>query len=339
VGKKPLISLAVATGLIEAIEAAGAAADEVLGPCGLTRSMFGDLHGFIASSDFARVLEEAARATGDECFGLHFAERYHPKDIGPLTYVVINSPTIAAGFENAGRYLQVHNQALKSSLVIEGPRASLRFGFSGLAVMIPRQQNEFGMAVAISTVRLMAGSHWAPIEVQFAHPAPRVTSEHARIFGAPVSFGRSANALVMEREFLDHQVPAADKRLYPILRRYLEGVLKEMPVEDRLLGSVRRAIGESMRDGEPKLAPVARKIAMSPRSLQRRLKEDGMEFKTLVDDTRRRFAVHYLGDRRHTLTEVAYLVGYSEVSAFNRAFKRWTGSTPADYRRRVAPSK
>jgi AraC-like DNA-binding protein len=311
----------------------------VLGSCGLTRSTFAGPHGFIASSAFAQVLEEAARATGDECFGLHFAERYQPKDIGPLTYVVINSPTMAAGFENAGRYLRVHNQAAKASLVVEGHRASLRSGFSGLAIATPRQQNEFSMTVAISTVRLMAGSQWAPLEVQFAHPAPRLTSEHARIFRAPISFGHPANALVMEREFLDQQVPAADKRLYPILRRYLDGVLKEMPVEDPLLASVRRAIGESMRDGEPKLAPVARKVAMSPRSLQRRLKEHEMEFKTLVDDTRRRFAVHYLRDRRHTLTEVAYLIGYSEVSAFNRAFKRWTGATPADYRRRAAQAK
>jgi AraC-like DNA-binding protein len=328
-----MISLAAATGLIEAIQGAGGAPDHVLRPLGLTRSMFVDPHGFIAASDFAQVLEGAARATGDECFGLHFGERYHPKNIGPLLYVTINSPTMAVGFENVERYLRVHNEAAKFSLVREGRWASARFGFSGLAVAIPRQQNDFSMAVLISTVRLMAGSDWAPIEIQFAHPAPRTVSEHTRIFGAPVSFGHPTNALVMEREFLERQVPAADERLYPILRRYLDGALKEMPAEDLLLASVRRAIGESMRDGNPKLAPVARKIAMSPRSLQRRLKEYGMEFNMLVDDTRRRFSIHYLRDRKHTLTEIAYLVGYSEVSAFNRAFKRWTGSTPADYRR------
>jgi AraC-like DNA-binding protein len=327
-----MISLAAATGLIEAIQAAGGTPDHVLRPLGLTRSMFADPHGFIASSDFAQVLEEAARATGDECFGLHFGERYHPKNIGPLLYVTVNSPTMAVGFENVERYLRVHNEVAKFSLVIEGRWVSARFGFSGLAVAIPRQQNDFSMAVLISTVRLMAGSDWAPIEVQLAYPAPRMVSEHTRIFSAPVSFGHPTNALVMEREFLERQVPAADERLYPILRRYLDGVLKEMPAEDLLLASVRRAIAESMRDGSPKLALVARKIAMGPRSLQRRLKEYGMEFNMLVDDTRRRFSVHYLRDRKHTLTEIAYLVGYSEVSAFNRAFKRWTGSTPADYR-------
>jgi AraC-like DNA-binding protein len=331
-----MISLAAATGLIEAIEAAGCPPDRVLRPLGLTRSALGDPHGFIPSSDFAQLLEEAAQATGDESFGLHFGERFHPKNIGLLTYVVINSPTVSAAFENVGRYLRVHNEAARSSVVVEGRWASARHEFSGLTVAVPRQQNEFSTAVAIGTVRLMAGSDWVPIEVRFAHPAPHALAEHARIFGAPVSFGHDANALVMEREFLERQVPAADERLYPILRRYLEGVLAEMPAEDRLLASVRRAIGESIRDGNPKLAAVAKKVALSPRSLQRQLREFGTEFNALVDDTRRRFSIHYLRDRKHTLTEVAYLVGYSEVSAFNRAFRRWTGSTPADYRREAA---
>jgi AraC-like DNA-binding protein len=94
-----------------------------------------------------------------------------------------------------------------------------------------------------------------------------------------------------------------------------------------------------MRDGDPKLTRVAKKIAMSPRSLQRQLKEHGVDFKQLMDDTRRRFALNYLRDRRNTLTDVAFLLGYSELSAFNRAFRRWTGSAPLDCRRRLAHNR
>ena len=107
-----------------------------------------------------------------------------------------------------------------------------------------------------------------------------------------------------------------------------------MPQEDILLASVRRAVGESMRNGDPKLAQVAGRIAIGPRTLQRRLNDYDVDFKTLVDDTRRRFALNYLRDRRHTLAEIAYLLGYSEVSAFNRAFRRWTGTTPQVFRGR-----
>src|SRR5207244_382276 len=108
-----------------------------------------------------------------------------------------------------------------------------------------------------------------------------------------------------------------------------------IPREDSLLGSIRKAVAESMRDGDPKLARVAKKMAMGPRTIQRRLKEYGFDFKKLVEDTRQRFAVSYLKDRKNSLTEVAFLLGYSELSAFNRAFKRWTRSTPLDYQRKM----
>jgi AraC-like DNA-binding protein len=108
-----------------------------------------------------------------------------------------------------------------------------------------------------------------------------------------------------------------------------------MPREDSLLASVRRATAETMRDGNLKLARVAKQMAMSARTLQRQLKERGVDFKQLTDETRRRFAINYLKERKNTLTEVAFLLGYSEVSAFNRAFKRWTGSTPLEYRRSI----
>jgi len=330
---RPMISLAAATGLVEAIGAAGGDPREVARAAALDPAVLSQLDGSIACSDFARLLQEAARITGDGCFGLHFGERYQPKHIGPLVYVVLNSPTIGVGFENVIRYLHVHNQAAVISLDVEPPWAYLRFGLQGVPIETARQQTEYGMVVALTTIRLMAGSRWTPLDVQFAHQGPPDTSEHVRIFGAPVSFGAATNAFVIEPQFLERQVPAADEGLYPILRTYLDRVLKEMPREDRVLASVRRAIGESMREGDPKLPVVARKIGTSQRTLQRRLREHGTDFKALVDDTRRRFSLNYLKDRSNTPTEIAYLLGYSEVSAFNRAFRRWTGSTPARYRR------
>jgi len=330
---RPTISLAATTGLIDAIKTAEGDPDQVLRAVGLDRADLSRPDGFMACADFARILEEAARVTGDDCFGLHFGEQYQPKNIGPFISVVLNSPTIAAAFDNTIRYLKVHNAAAEVSLAFEGPRAYLRQSFIGLAVESTRQQAEYGLVVALNTIRMMVGSRWAPLEVQFAHRTPRQTSEHARVFGAPVSFAAPTNAMVFDREFVERQVPAADDRLYPIMRRYLDQVLQEMPREAAALASVRRAVGEAMREGDPKLADVARKIALSPRTLQRRLKDQGLDFKGLVDDTRRRFSLSYLKDAQHSLTEIAYLLGYSEVSAFNRAFKRWTGSTPVSYRR------
>ncbi|HXJ84508.1 MAG TPA: AraC family transcriptional regulator [Candidatus Methylomirabilis sp.] len=335
---KPMISLAAATGLVEAIKVAGTDPDELLRAFGLDRSTVSDPHRYMPASDFARLLEEAALATGDDCFGLHFGEHFNPKDFGPLTYVVLNAPTMLASIKDVARYLRVYNEAAEVTFSVEGRWAYLRHRLVNLDIENPRQQNEFALAVGLSTIRLMAGTRWSPTEVQFAHPAPRVTSEHPRVFGAPVSFGCETNAFVIERELIERQVPAADERLYPILRQYLDRALAEVPRDDALILSVRKAIGESMCHGDPTLAAVAGKAAMSPRTLQRRLAADGVDFKALVADTRRRFAVHYLRQPSPTLTEIAYLLGYSEVSAFNRAFKRWTGATPSEYRRGASRS-
>jgi AraC-like DNA-binding protein len=330
---RPTISLAAATGLIDAIKSAEGDPDQVLHSVGLDRAALSRPDGFIACADFARLLEEAARATGDECFGLHFGEQYQPKNIGPLVYVVLNSPTIAVALDNVVRFLKVHNQAAEVTVAVEGPRLHLRESLIGVPVEGARQQVEYGLAVTLNTIRMMVGSRWVPMEVQLAHRAPRDTSEHARVFGAPVSFDCPATAFVLDRDFVERQVPAADEHLYPILRRYLEQIAQELPREDAALASARRAVGELVRDGDPKLTEVARRLAMSPRTLQRRLREHGLDFRGLVDDTRRRFSLGYLRDPQHTPTEIAYLLGYSEVSAFNRAFKRWTGSTPVGYRR------
>ena len=335
VSARPMISVAATTGLLDAIAARGGDPDQILRQFQIDRSAFSEPEGFIPSSIFAGILEVAAQATADDCFGLHLGENYNPRNIGPLVYVVLNSPTIRAGIENFERYLQVYNEAAEWFFTSEGNRGYIRYLLPDLGINSLRHSNEHGMTIAFNMLRMMVGSHWAPKEVQFAHEAPKQTSEHLRIFHAPVSFGCKTNAIVIDSQFVEREVPAADQRLYQILKGYLDQVLSEMPREDSLLASVRRATAETMRDGDLKLARVAKQMAMSARTLQRQLKERRVDFKQLTDETRRQFAVNYLKDRKNTLTEVAFLLGYSELSAFNRAFKRWTGLTPLDYRRSV----
>ena len=329
-----MISSAAAAGFVEAIEAAGRDPDDVLRPVGLDRSAVSDRHGFIPSAAFTLALEEAARVTGDDCFGLHFGERYHPKDIGALAYVVLNSPTIAVAFENVARYLRIYNEAATVSFVQGDKHAFLQHQLRDVPLQRRRQHEEYALTVGLAVIRMMAGSEWRPLEVWFEHEAPPRTSEHARVFGAPVLFRCDGNVMVIERDFCDRQVPTADRRLYPILEDYLERQLEKRPTENRFVVSVRTAIGNAMKEGEPKVTDVAAAIGLSVRTLQRRLGESGVDYRALVDDIRHELALRYLRDRRHTLSDVAYLLGYSEISAFSRAFRRWTGATPSDYRRR-----
>lgn len=331
---RAMISVAAATGLPGAIAAAGGNVDQVLSAVHLDRGVFTRSDDFLPAATFAAILNEAARITNDDCFGLHFGEHFDPKAIGPLVYVALNSPTIGAGIENVERYLHVYDSSAKWSCELEGDRGYIRFGATNLEIEDLRQSNEHGMILVLNTLRMMIGSQWAPLEVQFAHAAPAQITEHHRIFRAPVLFGFDMNSLVIERSLTEAPVPAADDKLYPIVKRYLERALNEIPKEDDFFAIVRKAIAESMRAGDPTLVRVAKKLGVSPRTLERRLKERGTRFKKLMDDTRRRFAMDYLDELEHTLTQVAFLLGYSEVSAFNRAFKRWTGLSPMRYRRK-----
>jgi AraC-like DNA-binding protein len=328
-----MISVSAGTGLLDAITSAGGNVDRLLRSAGLHRSALADRDGYIENATFARILELAALETADACFGLHFGERFDPRDIGALGYVVLNSPTVAIALHNVERYLHLHNEAAKVSFSMEHERSHLRFLLAAPTTESTRQHHEYSMALALKALRTLAGSNWHPLEVRLAHKAPENVTEHRRIFGQRTIFGCASNEFAFDNKSLEAPSAAADARLYRILKRHAERLLSEMPRETGLL-PVRQAIVEAMQEGVPNLAEVAKRMALSPRTLQRRLDQHGVVFKKLLDDTRRRFALDYLKTRKRSLTEIAFLLGYSEASAFNRAFRRWTGSTPADYRNR-----
>jgi AraC-like DNA-binding protein len=330
---RPMISASVTIGLLEAIEDADVDPRKVLESLDLDPAVFSRAEGFIPCSSFARMLEGVAELTGDCAFGLRFGARSNPKNIGALTYAVLNSPTVAAAFETGARYLHLHNEAAQVTFSEENNLSYLCYSVKPLDFDEPRQFIEYGMAAALNTLRVMVGSQWSPREVHFAHDPPPTTSEHLQLFRAPVMFSCASSAVVMDSEFCQRPIPAADPNLFKVLNRYLENVLSDTPKEDQSFELVRRKIAEAIKDGNPNLGKVARSMACSTRTLQRQLNTCGTDFRSLLDDTRKRLALAYLRDSNNTLTQIAFLLGYSEVSTFNRSFKRWTGKTPLDYRR------
>jgi AraC-like DNA-binding protein len=333
-----MISLAATTGLLHRIAEVGGSPDEVLRAAGVPRSAFSGFDGFIANAAFSRVLEEAARLTGDGFFGLHFGERFDPTDLGALHYVVCNSPTVADAIANIVRYIHVHNRGATVWWDVEGTRGYLCYKLTAAGTESQRQHNEFSMAVSVKGFRMLAGPLWTPSRIQFMHPVPDDLAELIRVFGCGLGFGHSCNAVVFDRDLLERVVPDADPRLYPILKEHVERVLSESPMSNDVLRAVSRAIAESFGDGHPSLERIGKKLGISSRTLERRLNEHGVVFRNLVSDIRRRLALDHLKRGTRTLAEIAFLLGYSEVSAFNRAFKRWCGSTPSQYRGTVSSS-
>ena len=180
--------------------------------------------------------------------------------------------------------------------------------------------------------RIVTNQDWKPHEVRFAHSSPPRPRDHEQFFKAPVCFGAGENALVLPRPVLELSCAAADPALLGMLDRYATERLRRTPASATFVDRVRAELSEELHDGDPSAEGLARRLKMSVRTLNRKLAAEETSYRQLLDRLRHRLAVRLLNDRRVSVSEVAFLAGFSELSAFNRAFKRWTGLTPSAFR-------
>jgi AraC-like DNA-binding protein len=307
----------------------------VLKEVGLTRVQVSDPDERIPFHKHTALMEVAARLTGDRCFGMRLGMTIHPKQAGALGFMALSSTTLGDALRNFARYLHVLTEGAELEIELRGDHAAL----IGL-IVDPRasdklQAREFGIAGLLSICRAITGEEVTPRCVEFRHGKPRDTSEHERTFGAPVRFGRERNALVLRREVLELPIETADSALLKALTRCSrEAVGEREPARD-LAHRVRELVASRLPAGDPAMDGVARELGMSARTLARRLEEVGASYRELVEDLRHRLARRYLREEQMRMGQIAYMLGYSDVTAFNHAFRRWTGSAPSEYRARL----
>lgn len=292
----------------------------------------------VPRSQKQRLWDAAVELTGDQDFGLHLAEWVSlcPEEhMDVLAYAVRSCATLGEHYRRMGRYVRLLHEGTFLALEEGESEARLVHGLRD-GTDAPRQPVECMLALAVLQGRRTAGDDLAPRAVCFAHAGPARPIEQERLFRAPVRYGCPRNELVLDRGALDRPQLHAEPRLLAVLDRRIEEMLNGIPEEHTFSVRVKRAMADHLMDGDPPVGLVAGKLHMSPRSLQRRLQDEGTSFARLLSDLRCDLAKLYLRERRSTLSEVAFLLGFAEVSAFHRAFKRWTGQTPAEYRR-VAP--
>lgn len=281
----------------------------------------------------ARIWKAAAVATGDPDLGLHFAEwvlAYPASRFDLLRFAVNSCSTLGDHFSRMERYIRLLQPETFVRLTREGSVARLAHGLTNGAVP-PREPVDCMLALALLNARLAVKQEVPLLEARFAYAVPRSLVELTRVFGRTLRFGAPVSELLFDASVLDFPQPSAEPRLLALLDDQIEGLIAALP--DELASSrVRRAIVELLPDREPTLALVAGRLHLGARSLQRRLSDEGTTFGELLDKLRRDHAVRYLRDGRIAIGEIAFLLGFSEVSAFNRAFRRWTGTTPSAYR-------
>jgi len=277
----------------------------------------------------------AATLCGDQAFGLHVAGMIRPGMFDVLDYVVRTAPTLRHALDRLARYNRLMHDVAEFS-VLDGPggvRIEHRFRVPG--VTPARHAAEFTLASLLAVAGQMAERAPTVVAVGFAHAAPADTTVHRAVFGVVPQFSVATNFLLLSAESVQARVPAADAALSRIVSSHAEQLLARLgPVaEESLLARVRQAILAGMAEGEAKIGLVARRLGCSERSLQRALQAEATTFNALFDDLRKRTALDFIADPQVALGEVAYLLGFSEPSAFHRAFRRWTGMTPLAARR------
>lgn len=283
--------------------------------------------------------EAMAAATRDPYFGLHAAESMPEGSFDVMEYAIRTSATARAALEAMIRYNRLVHDVAELDLRDDRDPVLLTHRFRGHARGASLHAADFTVAVIVLVLRQLTGTAWRPLHVALAHApcdAPEGDAPYRALLGCPVSFGATESCIHMDRAVLDLPVRSANPGLHDVLRRHAESLLAALPRSDGLVERCRDRIAEALPRGVPSLAAVARALHMSPRTLQRRLDAEGVRFQALVDAMRRELADRYLGDTRLSIAEVAYLLGFSEVSAFHRACKRWSGKPPGQLRRGIS---
>ncbi len=317
------------------LEATRIATDPLLKEARLTRHQVSDPDAKIPFYKHAAILTLAAEATGDGCLALNLSLRMDPRQAGALGYVLLNSTTLGEALTNWQRYLHVMTEGWEVDLENEGENVAIVGRMMVPLGAYERQVAEGAASVTLQFCELITGKNIAPTRIEFRHSKPKEAQIIRRRFGCPVRYRQNRMAIILKRELLNYPVKEPDNELLKILKRYCRQVIEEQPRTRDLAFEVRQVITELLPSGQPSMDDVARKFSMSSRTLRRRLADEGLIYKEVVDDVRQKLASIYVSDERIHLKEVAYLLGYSDVAAFINAFRRWTGLSPGEYRRKA----
>jgi len=281
--------------------------------------------------------DAAAEQLRDPSFGLRAATLLRPGMFDVLDYVVRTAPTVRAALDRLVRYNRLVHSAAVFDVEDQPDRVRIEHAFAVPLHRPSRHASEFTLASLVMIGGQISGRPLVPIAVELPHERGADLGVYVEIFGIRPRFESPVGAIELARDDAERACPAADPLLSEVILRQANALLAALPdPESTFAARVRRKIVEHLAEGAVSLAAIARSLRMSERSLQRRLADEGVAFDALLDSLRHELALRYLAKQATAIGEVAYLLGYSEPSAFHRAFKRWTGKTPAEARVRAA---
>jgi AraC-like DNA-binding protein len=330
---EPTVAAPVLHALLARAAAAGIDGASLLARSGLSPAG-NDPDARVPAALVRTLWEELPAACGDAFFGLNLAAAVPDGALGVVAHLVLHAPTLGQGFVAAVRHAGLLQDVSVCSTEPGATPGALIFAQTPQphGPVPPRHAIEFGFARVMHMARRSTGHPVRPAAVRFSFARPADTRPHEAVFQAPLAFDHPRNELEFDAATLALPQRQADPWLRALIERHARALSERMRPQGAFAGRVSTVLGEAIQAGGGDLASVARALSVNERTLQRRLTAEGVSFRALADEARRHLACQYLADGMN-LADIALVLGFSEQAAFQRAFVRWTGTTPGQFRR------
>jgi AraC-like DNA-binding protein len=280
------------------------------------------------------IQDEAARYINDPYFGLHMGEFAEAGSWSILGYLMMNCKTLGEAFEKSGRYSRIIGNLIEAHAHLQFNKVKIVFSTPPYAPKMSRHCFETVFSGSVRMMRNFTGKKLSPLEVHFIYPEPESKAEYERVFCCPVLFCQKENSFTIDMGIVNTPILMANPALLEQFERYAEEIMVEIDKKDEHTRKVTELILSHMDDEKLSINNIAKEMSLSVRTLQSRLEEEGRVFSVLLQEIREGLAKKYLREN-YSVEEITYLLGFSEPSVFRKAFKKWSGLTPREYREKA----
>ena len=322
----PRVRSAALSGYLELLQEFGVKGEDLLKSYGLSTQDLADPDRYISYLSFIDLLEEAARLADCPEFGLLLSQRQELATLGVVGLLARQQSTIGQALESILHHLHLHVEGISIQIEKSPDLVRMKFAINTPGITSLRQIIELNVGLGLKTMRLLLGEKWSPDSVCFMHSPTVSKAIYQRTVLAPLLFNWEYDGFEFARETLAFPIQDTNDHLQRYLHRYIE--MLGLQYGEDIEAKTRQLIADAVGTEQCTLPLVAQHLCMDERTLQRRLQESGTSFRALLETQRARLAKRHLRDSQKSLTEVALLLGYSELSAFSRSFRRWHGCSP-----------
>jgi AraC-like DNA-binding protein len=297
---------------------------------GLSEQDLSNQENRISAAAQAKLLEFAAEALHDPALGFHLGAEVNPRELGLPFYVASAAKDLGEAIALLARYCRIINEAIRVQMTRRNGDLVIEVHLVGVPRFLAAQNVELAIAVVLKSLREITGRNVHPTKITLVHMRNSDFREFERFCGCPVEFGGSSDQLVFSNESLAVPLISEDRHLLDVLRPICdEGAKQRETVPGTLRALVENEAQKLLPHGRAQRDNVAKKLAMSTRTLARRLATEGTTFEEVVDELRRSLALQYIKTPTASLSQVAWLLGYEGSTSFSHAFARWTGRSPS----------